>query len=63
MPGLILTVRDSIPDRMAGPDLGADDYLKNPFALEEFLGAGYVLQVERVKRLGRALSVRARLTR
>ena len=36
-PVLILTARDSIPDRVAGLDLGADDYLTKPFAFEEFL--------------------------
>jgi DNA-binding response OmpR family regulator len=36
-PVLILTARDSIADRVAGLDLGADDYLTKPFAFEEFL--------------------------
>jgi len=36
-PVLILTARDSVPDRVAGLDLGADDYLTKPFAFEEFL--------------------------
>jgi DNA-binding response OmpR family regulator len=37
VPVLILTARDSVPDRVAGLDLGADDYLTKPFAFEEFL--------------------------
>jgi DNA-binding response OmpR family regulator len=37
VPVLMLTARDSIPDRVAGLDLGADDYLTKPFAFEEFL--------------------------
>jgi two-component system copper resistance phosphate regulon response regulator CusR len=35
MPILILTARDGVPDRVAGLDAGADDYLTKPFALEE----------------------------
>jgi two-component system response regulator MprA len=37
-PVLMLTARDAVPDRVAGLDAGADDYLVKPFALEE-LGA------------------------
>jgi DNA-binding response OmpR family regulator len=36
-PVLILTARDAIPDRVAGLDTGADDYLVKPFVLEELL--------------------------
>jgi DNA-binding response OmpR family regulator len=36
-PVLILTARDSVSDKVAGLDLGADDYLTKPFAFEEFL--------------------------
>ncbi len=36
-PVLMLTARDSIGDRVAGLDAGADDYLVKPFALEELL--------------------------
>ncbi len=36
-PVLLLTARDSVSDRVAGLDLGADDYLTKPFAFEEFL--------------------------
>jgi len=36
-PVLILTARDSIPDRVKGLDLGADDYLVKPFAFSELL--------------------------
>jgi DNA-binding response OmpR family regulator len=36
-PVLLLTARDSVPDRVIGLDLGADDYLTKPFAFEEFL--------------------------
>ena len=35
VPVLILTVRDAVSDRIAGLDLGADDYLTKPFHLAE----------------------------
>lgn len=37
LPVLLLTARDAVPDRVAGLDAGADDYLAKPFALEELL--------------------------
>jgi heavy metal response regulator len=37
VPVLMLTARDSVSDKVAGLDLGADDYLTKPFAFEEFL--------------------------
>ncbi|MGH7368242.1 MAG: response regulator [Candidatus Rokuibacteriota bacterium] len=36
-PVLLLTALDGVADRVAGLDLGADDYLAKPFAFEEFL--------------------------
>lgn len=36
-PVLVLTARDSVADKVAGLDLGADDYLTKPFAFEELL--------------------------
>ena len=36
-PVLILSARDSLADRIAGLDVGADDYLPKPFSLEELL--------------------------
>jgi DNA-binding response OmpR family regulator len=44
-PLLMLTARDSVPDRVEGLDSGADDYLVKPFALEELLA--------RVRAMGR----------
>ncbi len=35
VPVLILTARDCIQDRVKGLDMGADDYLTKPFALQE----------------------------
>jgi two-component system, OmpR family, response regulator len=37
LPILILTARDGLQDRVAGLDLGADDYLTKPFLLPELL--------------------------
>ncbi len=36
-PVLVITARDTISDRVAGLDSGADDYLTKPFAFEEML--------------------------
>ncbi len=37
MPVLILTARDGWPEKVAGIDAGADDYLAKPFHMEELL--------------------------
>ena len=37
IPVLFLTARDSVPDRVKGFDLGADDYLVKPFAISELM--------------------------
>jgi two-component system, OmpR family, response regulator MprA len=37
LPVLLLTARDALADRVSGLDVGADDYLVKPFALEELL--------------------------
>jgi two-component system response regulator MprA len=37
VPILMLTARDAVPDRVAGLDSGADDYLIKPFDFEELL--------------------------
>ena len=37
VPVLMLTARDSVMDKVAGLDSGADDYITKPFAIEELL--------------------------
>src|SRR5687768_13151882 len=37
VPILMLTARDTVPDRVAGLDSGADDYLVKPFSTDELL--------------------------
>jgi len=37
VPVLMLTARDEVTDRVRGLELGADDYLVKPFALEELI--------------------------
>jgi two-component system response regulator MprA len=37
LPIIMLTARDAVPDRVAGLEAGADDYLVKPFAFEELL--------------------------
>src|SRR5665648_851043 len=37
VPVILLTARDSIMDKVAGLDCGANDYLTKPFAIEELL--------------------------
>lgn len=37
VPIIMLTAKDRIPDRVAGLDHGADDYLTKPFSIEELL--------------------------
>lgn len=42
-PVLILTARDALPDRLAGLNKGADDYLCKPFALDEVIARLHAL--------------------
>jgi len=37
LPTLVITAREALADRLAGLDLGADDYLVKPFAVAELL--------------------------
>ena len=43
VPILLLTARDAVPDRVAGLDAGADDYVVKPFASEELLARARAL--------------------
>ena len=68
-PVLLLTARGSVEDRVAGLDLGADDYLVKPFAFDELVARLRVLQCgglemdlnsRRVSRDGRELQLSAK---
>ena len=48
-PVLVLTARDTLDDRVAGLDAGADDYLVKPFAFAELLA-----RIRALLRRGRA---------
>ncbi|MCR5876262.1 response regulator transcription factor [Phenylobacterium sp. J426] len=48
LPIVVLTARDAVPDRVAGLDMGADDYVLKPFEPEEL--AARVRAVVRRKR-------------
>lgn len=37
LPVIMLTARDTVMDKVAGLDMGADDYITKPFAIEELL--------------------------
>jgi two-component system response regulator MprA len=55
-PILMLTARDAVPDRVAGLEAGADDYLIKPFAVQELIARLHALT-----RRGRDSGPRARL--
>jgi DNA-binding response OmpR family regulator len=52
-PVIVLTAMDDVPDRVAGLDAGAEDYLIKPFALDELLARLRVL----LRRSGSAAQV------
>jgi DNA-binding response OmpR family regulator len=54
LPIVFLTARDAVEDRLNGFELGADDYLVKPFALEELL-ARIRAVLRRTGRLGSAI--------
>ncbi len=49
MPVILLTARDAVMDKVSGLDLGADDYITKPFAIEELLARIRVLLRRREK--------------
>jgi two-component system response regulator MprA len=55
VPILMLTARDATPDRVAGLDTGADDYLVKPFAHEELLARVRALLRRRAPAANRVL--------
>ena len=54
LPIVFLTARDAVEDRLNGFELGADDYLVKPFALEELLARVRAV-LRRTGRLGAAI--------
>ncbi|WP_163549321.1 response regulator transcription factor [Candidatus Frankia nodulisporulans] len=58
VPVLMLTARDGLADRVSGLDVGADDYLVKPFALEELFARLRAL-IRRAALAARAASVAA----
>ena len=56
-PILMLTARDAVPDRIAGLDAGADDYLVKPFAFDELLA-----RIRALTRRGRTRQLDATLS-
>lgn len=46
-PIIMLTAKDTVPDKVNGLDSGADDYLTKPFAIEELLARMRVLLKKR----------------
>ena len=55
-PVLILTARGTVPDRVAGLESGADDYLTKPFAFAELLARSRALLRRPVMSVGHFLS-------
>jgi DNA-binding response OmpR family regulator len=69
-PILMLTARDAPPDRVAGLDMGADDYLTKPFDFHELLARlrallrrGPALRPETVEIADLSIDMRARRVR
>jgi DNA-binding response OmpR family regulator len=62
VPILILTAKESIPDRVAGLDAGADDYLVKPFNFDELLARVRALLRRRPRRATEELLRFAELT-
>ncbi len=55
-PILMLTARDAVPDRVAGLEAGADDYLVKPFAVQELIARIRALTRRRSETAGSLLS-------
>jgi heavy metal response regulator len=68
VPVLMLTARDTVRDRIAGLDIGADDYLTKPFDFHELLARvrallrrGQALRPERIEVSDLTIDTRAHL--
>jgi two-component system copper resistance phosphate regulon response regulator CusR len=57
VPVLFLTARDSVPDRVKGLELGADDYLVKPYAFTELLARVRALLRRRGERQADVLDI------
>ena len=55
-PVLMLTARGAVEDRVTGLNVGADDYLTKPFAMEELLARINALLRRRDRRFDEAPS-------
>lgn len=56
VPIMMLTAKDDVIDRVKGLDLGADDYVVKPFALEELLARARALLRRKADKLEKASS-------
>jgi two-component system OmpR family response regulator len=57
IPVIFLTARDEVPDRLAGFEIGADDYITKPFNLEEVLARIRAVLKRSMQAAGRRLQV------
>ena len=55
LPIIMLTAKDDVTDKVAGLDMGADDYMTKPFAIEELLARIRVALNRKKKQQGQKL--------
>lgn len=55
LPIIMLTAKDDVSDKVMGLDMGADDYMTKPFAIEELLARIRVLLKRRTRGRGGAM--------